>query len=147
MTTTFISRRAGDLTPGTIILWYGTKDAIPDGWAYYSAGVDKLIEGALVADTTPRGNATHKHAYTAKTGAAGVHTHVISLIIGEPINATVPGHYAGGTINAYWAGRYHTNHTISVNVAEAPAHDHALSETGEAANLPASFGLYYIRKT
>ena len=146
MSTTFISRKSGGSESGTIVLWYGTKATIPDGWEYYSAAVGKLVAGALTASTAGLGDATHSHTYTNKTGTAGAHGHTVSMSIGAPINETVPGHYAGGDKNAAWADRYHTNHTQSPTVSYATAHDHSLLETGGAANLPLSFGLYYIRK-
>lgn len=146
MSTTFISRKGAKTTSGTIVLWYGTKATIPVGWEYYSAAVGKLIAGALTANTTALGDATHSHTYSAATGSAGSHNHTVSMSIGAPINESVPGHYGGGTKNAEWADRYHTNHTRSLTVSTAPAHTHAMLETGEAANLPLSFGLYFIRK-
>jgi hypothetical protein len=146
MSTTFISRSGSETSSGTIVLWYGTKATIPAGWAYYSAAVGKLVAGALTPDTTPLGNATHDHTYSANTGQDGSHNHSVSVSIGAPINATTPGHYGGGTTNAYWATKEHTNHNQSVNVSTAAAHAHSLQKTGTAANLPPSFGLYYIRK-
>lgn len=146
MSFTFVSRKAGGSVSGTIVLWYGTKATIPDGWEYYSAAVGKLVAGALTASTTGLGDATHPHTYSAATGPAGSHNHSVSMSIGAPINATVPGHFAGDTKNAEWADRYHTNHTKSLTVSTAPAHTHAMLETGSAANLPPSFGLYFIRK-
>lgn len=146
MSFTFVSRRGGGADSGAIVLWYGTKATIPDGWEYYSAAVGKLVAGALTANTTGLGDATHSHTYTNKTGTAGAHGHTVSMSIGAPTNETTPGHYAGGTKNAEWADRYHTNHTKSLTVSNAAAHEHAMLETGEAANLPLSFGLYFIRK-
>lgn len=143
---TFISRKAGGSVTGTIVLWYGIKADIPAGWEYYSAAAGKLVAGALTASTTALGDATHPHTYSAETGSAGYHNHTVSMSIGAPTNATTPGHYGGGTKNAEWAGRYHTNHTQSLTVSDADAHTHAMLETGEAANLPPSFGLYFIRK-
>ena len=146
MSFTFISRKSGKIASGTIVLWYGTMATIPVGWAYYSAAVGKLVAGALTPDTTPLGNATHDHTYSANTGDGGSHGHSVSVSIGAPINATLPQHYGGGTTNAYWATKEHTNHNQSVNVSTAAAHAHSLQKTGTAANLPPSFGLYYIRK-
>jgi hypothetical protein len=146
MPATFISRKSGGTIAGTIVLWYGLKADIPVGWAYYSSAVGKLIMGATTANTTALGDATHTHAYPSKTGAAGSHGHSPTITIGEPINATTPSYYDPGDDNAYWAGRYHTNHTQSIAVSSAPDHDHSMSETGSAANLPISYGLYYIRK-
>jgi len=146
MSFTFISRSGSETASGTIVLWYGTKTTIPDGWEYYSAAAGKMVAGALTPDTTPLGNATHDHTYSANTGDGGSHNHSVSVSIGAPINETVPGHYAGGTKNEEWADRYHTNHSQSVNVSTAAAHAHSLQKTGTAANLPPSFGLYYIRK-
>ena len=147
MSTTFISRKGAKTTSGTIVLWYGTKATIPVGWEYYSAAVGKLIAGALTANTTPLGNATHPHTYSAKTGKAGSHNHAVSMTIGQPINASLPGHFAGGTVNAWWAEKTHSSHTKSLTVSTAEEHDHAMVTTGNAANLPPSFGLYFIRKT
>jgi len=146
MSFTFVSRRGGGADTGAIVLWYGIKADIPAGWEYYSAAVGKLVAGALTPDTTPLGNATHDHTYSANTGDGGSHNHSVSVSIGAPINATTPGHYGGGTTNAYWATKEHTNHSQSVNVSTAAAHAHSLQKTGTAANLPPSFGLYYIRK-
>ena len=146
MSFTFISRKSGKVASGTIVLWYGTMATIPVGWAYYSAAVGKLVAGALTPDTTPLGNATHDHTYSANTGDGGSHGHSVSVSIGPPINATTPGHYGGGATNAYWATKEHTDHSQSVNVSTAVAHAHSLQNTGTAANLPPSFGLYYIRK-
>lgn len=146
MSFTFVSRKAGGSISGTIVLWYGTKATIPDGWEYYSAAAGKMVAGALTASTAALGDASHTHTYSAATGSAGSHNHTVSMSIGAPINETVPGHYAGGTKNAEWADRYHTNHTQSLTVSTAPAHTHAMLVTGSAANLPPSFGLYFIRK-
>jgi hypothetical protein len=148
MSFTFISRSGSgsETSSGTIVLWYGTKATIPNGWEYYSAAVGKLIAGALTPDTTPLGNATHDHSYSANTGQAGSHGHTVSVSIGAPINTTTPGHYGGGATNAYWATKEHINHNQSVTVSTAAAHGHTLQKTGTAANLPPSFGLYYIRK-
>lgn len=146
MSFTFVSRKAGGSVSGTIVLWYGTKATIPDGWEYYSAAAGKMVAGALTASTAALGDASHTHTYSVATGSAGSHNHTVSMSIGAPINETVPGHYAGGTKNEEWADRYHTNHTKSLTVSTAPAHTHAMLETGSAANLPPSFGLYFIRK-
>jgi len=146
MSFTFVSRRGGGADTGVIVLWYGIKADIPDGWEYYSAAAGKLVAGALTASTTALGDATHTHTYSEATGSAGSHNHTVSMSIGAPINESVPGHYADGTKNAEWADRYHTNHTQSLTVSTAPAHTHAMLETGSAANLPPSFGLYFIRK-
>lgn len=147
MSFTFISRKAGGSASGTIVLWYGTKATIPDGWVYYSAAVGKLVAAALTPSTTALGNATHSHTYSAATGSAGSHGHTISMSAGAPINETVPGHFAGGTPNKEWADRYHTNHTQSLTVNTAVTHAHSMQETGLEDNLPPSFGLYFIRKT
>ncbi len=146
MSTTFISRKGAKTASGTIVLWYGTKATIPVGWEYYSAAAGKMVAGALTASTAALGDASHTHTYSEATGSAGSHNHTVSMSIGAPINETVPGHYDGGTKNAEWAGRYHTNHTKSLTVSTAPAHTHAMLVTGSAANLPLSFGLYFIRK-
>ena len=146
MSFTFISRSGSETASGTIVLWYGTKATIPVGWEYYSAAVGKLIAGALTANTTALGDATHSHTYSAATGSAGSHNHTVSMSIGAPINESVPGHYGGGTKNAEWADRYHSNHSQSLTVSTAEEHDHAMVTTGSAANLPPSFGLYFIRK-
>lgn len=146
MSFTFVSRRGGGADTGTIVLWYGLKADIPAGWEYYSAAAGKLVAGALTANTTALGDATHSHPYSAATDSAGYHNHTVSMSIGAPINESVPGHYASGTKNAEWADRYHTNHTQSLTVSYANAHNHSLSTTGSAANLPLSFGLYFIRK-
>ena len=146
MSFTFISRSGSETASGTIVLWYGTKTTIPDGWEYYSAAAGKMVAGALTASTAALGDASHTHTYSEATGSAGSHNHTVSMSIGAPINATTPGHYGGGTTNAYWATKEHTNHSQSVNVSTAAAHAHSLQKTGTAANLPPSFGLYYIRK-
>lgn len=146
MSFTFVSRKAGGSVSGTIVLWYGIKADIPDGWEYYSAAAGKLVAGALTASTTALGDATHTHTYSVATGSAGSHNHSVSMSIGAPINESVPGHYAGGTKSDEWADRYHTNHTQSLTVSTVDTHDHAMSETGGVANLPLSFGLYFIRK-
>lgn len=146
MSFTFISRSGSETASGTIVLWYGIKADIPAGWEYYSAAAGKMVAGALTASTAALGDASHTHTYSEATGSAGSHNHTVSMSIGAPINETVPGHYAGGTKNEEWADRYHTNHSQSVNVSTAAAHAHSLQKTGTAANLPPSFGLYYIRK-
>ena len=105
-----------------------------------------MVAGALTASTAALGDASHTHTYSEATGSAGSHNHTVSMSIGAPINETVPGHYAGGTKNEEWADRYHTNHTQSLTVSTVDTHDHAMSETGGVANLPLSFGLYFIRK-
>lgn len=146
MSTTFISRKSGSTESGAIVLWYGTKAAIPDGWVYYSEAVGKLVAGALTASTTALGDATHTHLYTNKTGTAGYHKHTVSMSVSAPINMTRPGHFTGATKNAQIAADSHTNHAKTPVALYAAAHDHSLSETGSAANLPESFGLYFIRK-
>lgn len=147
MSFTFISRNGGGATSGTIVLWYGLKADIPSGWAYYSAAAGKMVMGATSANTTPLGDATHTHTYSAKTGNEGAHGHAASVTIGEPINATLPSYYEPAGDNASWADRYHTNHTQSISVSsDTVGHGHSMLETGSAANLPLSFGLYYIRK-
>jgi len=146
MPATFISRKSGGTASGTIILWYGLKADIPTGWAHYSSAVGKLVMGSTIANTTPLGDVNHMHTYTGKTGVEGAHGHSPTITIGEPINATTPSYYDPGDDNAYWAGGYHTNHTQSIAVSSEPDHDHSMSETGSAANLPISYGLYYIRK-
>lgn len=147
MSFTFISRNGGGAESGTIVLWYGLKADIPAGWTYYAAAAGKLVAAALTPNTTALGDATHTHTYSAATADAGVHGHTISLSIGQPINATLPAHYAGGTPNKNWSDRYHTNHSQAITVSNAVAHNHSLLETGASANLPLSFGLYFIRKT
>lgn len=146
MSFTFVSRKAGGSVSGTIVLWYGIKADIPDGWEYYSAVAGKMVAGALTASTAALGDASHTHTYSVATGSAGSHNHSVSMSIGTLINGSFPGHYAGSTKNAEWADRYHTNHTQSLTVSIAPEHTHAMLETGETANLPLSFGLYFIRK-
>jgi len=146
MSFTFVSRRGGGADTGAIVLWYGIKADIPAGWEYYSAAAGKMVAGALTASTAALGDASHTHTYSEATGSAGSHNHTVSMSIGAPINATTPGHHGGGTTNAYWATKEHTNHSQSVNVSTAAAHAHSLQKTGTAANLPPSFGLYYIRK-
>ena len=147
MSTTFISRKGGGTGSGIIVLWYGAKADIPVGWAYYAPAANKMVIGALVANASTFGDATHTHSYSQATGGSGSHTHAISVSIGQPINATVPGHYSGGTKNAEWADRYHTNHSSSVTVSLDSGHIHSLGNTGGAANIPPAFGLYFIRKT
>ena len=147
MPSTFISRRSGGVPAGTIVLWYGLKANIPVGWALYSAAVDKLVMGAATANTSPLGNATHNHIYTNRTGLGGSHTHSPVITIGVPINTVRPTFTTAGDENAYWAHEQHTGHSVSVTVSTAPNHSHPMSATGNASNLPVSFGLYYIRKT
>jgi len=142
----FISNAGGDIPVGTIILWYGTQASIPVGWSYYSSAAGKLVAGATVASTVVQGDATHKHAYSARTGNEGGHTHAVTLSEGSPDGATVPGLYLGGSFNANGATVDHANHSKSVTVSTAADHSHALVDTGNAASLPQSVGLYYIRK-
>jgi hypothetical protein len=148
MGVTFISNSGGAVKAGTIVLWFGAKADIPAGWAYYSAAAGKLVAGATTASTTAAGSATHTHAYSSNTGNEGAHTHSITLTIGQPINATLPNYFAPGEDNAYWAGRYHTNHSQSaaINPNPYPNHAHALSVTGGSVHTPPVYGLYYIRK-
>lgn len=146
MSFTFISRSGSETASGTIVLWYGTKAAIPAGWAYYSAAAGMLVMGATSANTTPAGDSSHKHGYSANTGDAGSHSHTFSTGIGSPSGTwyTAP---ASSVTDKFWASNSHTNHSVTVtgNAAD-PDHHHALLETGGASNLPPSFGLYYIRK-
>ena len=117
-----------------------------DGHIMLQQRIRWLLE-RVVANASTFGDATHTHSYSQATGGSGSHTHAISVSIGQPINATVPGHYSGGTKNAEWADRYHTNHSSSVTVSLDSGHIHSLGNTGGAANIPPAFGLYFIRKT
>lgn len=148
MSFTFVSRRGGDADTGAIVLWYGLKADIPDGWEYYSAAAGMLVMGATTVNTTQVGTTTHTHSYSADTGLAGYHKHVLSdagVTIGAPTNMVRPSHFAT-TPNAEIAADNHTNHVKTVVPLYAAAHDHSLSTTGSAANLPLSIGLYFIRK-
>ena len=148
MSFTFVSRRGGGADTGVIVLWYGIKADIPDGWEYYSAAADMLVMGATTVNTTPVGTTTHTHSYSADTGLAGYHKHVLSdagVTIGAPTNMVRPSHFAT-TPNAEIAADTHTNHVKTVVPLYAVAHDHSLLTTGSAANLPLSIGLYFIRK-
>lgn len=146
MSFTFVSRRGGGADTGVIVLWYGIYADIPDGWEYYSAAAGKLVAGALTASTTALGDATHPHTYSAATGSAGYHKHIAtSVTVGAPTNMTRPSHFAT-TPNAEIAADNHTNHVKTVVPLYAAAHNHSLSTTGSATNLPLSFGLYFIRK-
>lgn len=147
MGVTFISNSGGAVKAGTIVLWYGTKAAIPDGWTYYSAAAGKFVLGATSASTSALGSADHTHTYSAKTGVEGSHNHsTAGVTFGAPINMTTPQYFAGATKNAEWADNYHTNHSKSIAVSTAPNHDHSMVTTGSASQTPSSFGLYYIKK-
>lgn len=145
MSFTFVSRRGGGADTGAIVLWYGLKADIPDGWEYYSAAAGMLVMGATTANAAPVGTSTHDHPYSAKTVGAGYHKHTAVATVGAPTNMTRPSHFAT-TSNAEIAAYNHTNHVKTVVPLYANAHNHSLSTTGGAANLPLSVGLYFIRK-
>lgn len=146
MSFTFVSRRGGGADTGVIVLWYGIKADIPDGWEYYSAAAGMLVMGATTANTTPVGTSTHTHTYSDQTVGAGYHKHIAtSVTVGAPTNMTRPSYFAT-TPNAEIAADNHTNHVKTVVPLYAAAHNHSLSTTGSATNLPLSFGLYFIRK-
>lgn len=144
---TFVSKTGTPVSIGTIILWYGTKAAIPVGWAYYSPAAGYWVKGAIAANATPQNtNDPHTHTYSNPAEAVADHNHSIELTAGTPKNAQNPGYYSGGTINAYWADRYHTHPAPTPTVSAAGGHSHPLSSTGNASVKPPSIGLFYIRK-
>lgn len=144
---TFISKTGGGTAVGAIVLWYGNKADIPAGWAYYSAAAGYWVKGSVAANTAPQNTTDHTHTYSGETGLAGSHSHDYSLSISEPINATTPGYFAGGTVTDYWADHYHTNHSQSKTVSTDPDHSHSLLTTGSGSPKPPSVGLYYIKRT
>ena len=146
MSFTFVSRRGGGADAGAIVLWYGIKADIPAGWEYYSAAADMLVMGATSANSTPVGTTTHTHTYSADTGSAGTHSHSFTRTVGSPnIGGSISS--PGAITGKYWATTTHTNHnnTITGNSTD-PDHIHDVLTTGSSANLPESFGLYYIKK-
>lgn len=137
-----------DAPSGSIILWFGVKASIPPGWSYYATAAGYWVMGAAAASASPLGSTNHTHEYSEDTGLEGEHLHSPSLSIGQPINATLPGLYTGGTTTNDAANRYHSNHAITgVSVSTDPDHAHALLDTGSASVLPLSKGLYYIKRS
>lgn len=148
MSFTFISNAGGAAPLGSIILWYGTKAAIPVGWEYYSAAAGFWVIGATSANTTPQNNAGHTHGYTNPTGSGGIHTHTFTVggTSSAANNVTTLEIYTQGT----WDGKAaRTNHTHGVSagtIGSHAGHTHTLSASGLEAVAPLSIGIFYIKK-
>lgn len=97
------------LPPGTIVLWSGAINEIPDGWALCDGGNDtpdlteRFVVGAkslgtFVVDANG-GSSTHTHAITVAEGGAHAHSGTVgatALTI-----AQLPAHYhANGVVDA-----------------------------------------------
>ena len=149
MSFTFVSNSGGSTPIGTIILWYGTKAAIPAGWAYYAQAAGLWVMGATSANTTPQNTSGHTHAYANPTGSGGDHTH--SFTVGGTSsaanNSTTIEIYTEGTWDGGAAMTNHTHGVSAGTIGGHAGHTHALLTSGSTTIEPASVGIYYIRRT
>jgi len=136
-----------DVPSGTVVLWMGSAESIPTGWAKYSATVGRFIRGVPAGQSVGAtgGNAsTHVHTMgTALTG--GSHTHGEKSftstsggnLVSRDVGQTVP------------ASASHT-HTGKVSLGSGGAHVHnpASANTGTPigeTNPPYVKGIYIIK--
>lgn len=146
MPVTFISNN-GSIPAGTIILWYGTKAAIPPGWAYYAEAAGYWVKGGTTVNTTPQNTAAHSHTYSADSGLAGAHNHAFTVSASAATSAQVlkddPLH---SDVTATMPTHGHT--TVNVGtIGTDPNHSHDILPSGATLLAPASVGIYYIKRT
>jgi len=137
-----------DVPSGTVVLWMGSAETIPDGWVKYSATVGRFIRGVPTGQSVGAtgGNAsTHVHAMgTALTG--GSHTHddinFNSSSSGNIVyrNNQAPGLYACQSHShsgkaSFGAGGAHVHNPASANTG---------TPIGET-NPPYVKGIYIIK--
>lgn len=143
---------------GMVMLWSGSSDSIPDGWALCDGtnGTPDLRNRFVVGagDTyevaATGGEAMHtltsseipSHTHTATTASAGKHTHTLGAD-----RDTAQGTY-GSSIHGASTGA--ESYKGSTNSAGAHTHTITVKETGGGKahnNLPPYYALCYIIKT
>lgn len=164
------------LPSGTIVLWSGSMNNIPDGWALCNGQngtpnlSGKFVIGASNSyqpDAT--GGATSrsitlttanmpKHRHTGSTNSSSNSSGTISKTIYQPKNRTGypngsadsgDGSNTGNAQQAYWRG--YSDTTIAVNSFAPHRHDFTTDETGSGtaftvSTMPPYYALCYIIK-
>ena len=134
---------------GTVVLWMGSAESIPTGWAKYSATVGRFIRGVPAGQSVRAtgGNAsTHVHTMgTALTG--GSHTHddiefnsstsgnIVYRTSSEPATVSACQSHSHSGKASFGAGGAHVHNPASANTG-AP-----IGET----NPPYVKGIYIIK--
>jgi len=142
---TIVVNKSGvlDVPIGSIILWFGTSENIPDGYEIYTELKGYLPFGNATVDLTQKGAATHVHSYPADSlSLQANHTHVVAAGSGGTVGGVGLGSWSGYDKAAQ---QYHS-HGASGNTVAAGSHRHTIGNTGSANNLNNYHKLYYIRR-
>lgn len=142
---TLVVNKSGvlDVPVGSIILWYGTSENIPNGFEIYTELKGYLPYGNTTVDLTEKGAATHIHGFSSTVlSLQANHTHVVT-----PSSGGSPGGVGLGSWTGYdkAAEQYHS-HGESGSTGLAGSHRHTIGNTGSANNLNNYHKLYYIRR-
>jgi hypothetical protein len=134
------------IEPGLIVMWYGTAQTVPDGWALCD-GIngtpelsDKFVIGAgdIYGVKSIGGNKDSilvSHNHTGATNSV-THTHIITNFqFTQDANSPVGG--VGTTVSPFSGAGGHT-HTFSLNSSG--------SGSATNSNLPPYYSLLYIIK-
>lgn len=135
---------------GGIIMWSGSIDSIPSGWALCDGtnGTPDLRNRFVIAaggnyDVGATGDGSipsHTHAFSATTNSTGSHSHAITYVSGEG------GEDFEGSVYQN-VGNYYFSHSTE----DAGAHAHTVSGTTGAhgagtQNIAVYYALAYIMK-
>lgn len=125
---------------GTFIF---SDEAIPTGWANYTAYGGKYVRGASLSSQlgTTGGSDTHKHASASLSSVAG-HNHGGS----QSAESSYQGGWYGSGGTGGTAAKSHA-HTVTMNIDNNVSHVHAIGETGSANNDPSHTVLMLLRKS
>jgi microcystin-dependent protein len=140
------------IEPGLIVMWYGTEQTVPDGWALCDGQndtpnlINQFVVGAgssySISNTGGSVNATLvSHTHGASTGATNPSSHPHVLEHGMP--------NANGTRLAYPEGAINVVGTVGTGAGGNHSHSgsYTFGTTGSSAtnaNLPPYYGLFYI---
>ncbi len=158
--------------PGTIVMWSGSLNSIPDGWSLCDGtnGTpdlrDRFIVGAGgsynvgntggIASVTLTLNQIPAHTHSASSSAAGAHNHTASSSTSQGTEFSQSSSHGGGVYYGMGTIQYNNNqrlgtHSHDITVNEAGSHTHPISigNAGEGQaheNRPPYYGLAFIMK-
>ena len=158
--------------PGTIVMWSGSLNSIPNGWALCDGANgtpdlrDRFIVGVgttyVVGDTggaasvTLTVNQIPAHTHSGSSGAAGAHNHTASSSTNQGPEFSQSSSHGGGVYYGMGTIQYNNNqrlgiHSHDITVNEAGSHTHPISignaGDGQAhENRPPYYGLAFIMK-
>lgn len=170
--TVTISPNPYELMPaGSIVMWSGNQDSIPNGWALcngqtvnnyatpnltdrFIQAADPALEGQAGGVGTSGPADTHTHVIDAaslsgSTGLAGAHSHVttiatVSTTLGGSDSVwALQGNGGAGTQNSFPSSTVSAHvHSINLTIPQATSE----TQDGASPMRPAWFALYFIMK-